>query len=112
MKKPLLPLVRDSLTDTRCYVPFGLGSDLIDDGAQKSPVTVAKLGVVWVRGVEVECRILSLQEGQQTTTDQQLSVGRRTQVMGRVATRGDIGDINEGTEGFLEGVSDLFLALV
>lgn len=105
-------MIRYSRSDTEYYLPFRLGSDLVDDGAQKTPVTVAKLGVVWVRGVEVECRILGLQEGQQTTTDQQLSVDRRTQVMGRVATGGDVGNINEGTEGFLEGVSDLFLALV
>lgn len=105
-------MIRYSPADPRYYVPFRLGSDLVNDGAQKTPVTVAKLGVVWVRRVEVECRILGLQEGKQAATDQQLSVDRRSQVMGRVATGGNVGDINEGTEGFLEGVSGLFLARV
>lgn len=79
-----------------------LSADLIDDGAQNAPVAVRELGVVRVRGVKVKGSILSLQQRQKTTSDEGLSIGRRAQVMGRVAAGRHIGDVDEGAESVLQ----------
>lgn len=41
-------------------LPLGLGSDLVDDGAENTSVAVVELGVVGVRGVKVIGGVLSL----------------------------------------------------
>ena len=84
---------------------LGLGSDLISDGAQQSAVAVAELGVVGVRGVEVVGSVLGLQERQEATTNEQLTIKGGTQMVRGVAAGRNIGDVDELTEGGLEGGS-------
>lgn len=83
------------------HLPFWLGADLISNGAEQGSVAVRELGMVWVAGVPVESSVLSLEQRQKTTTDKSLSVQRNTQVMGRVTARGDVGNVDDGTEGIL-----------
>jgi hypothetical protein len=50
-------------TDSRAHVgdeeaTVGLGADLIGDGGEQSTVRLLELGLVWVRGVKVVCRVL------------------------------------------------------
>lgn len=81
---------------------FGLGADLIDDGAEKGAVAVGELGGVGVGGVEVVRRVLGLEDGEKTTTDKELAIGRGTEMVGLVTAGGDIGHGDDGAEGVLE----------
>ena len=80
---------------------LGLGTDLVHNGAQQSAVAVVELGGIRVRCVKVVRSVLGLQQGQQTTANQELAVGRGAKMVRRVATGRDIGDVNEFTKGVL-----------
>ena len=83
------------------YLPFRLCTNLVSNGAEQGSVAVRELGVVWVAGVPVESSVLSLEQRQKTTTNKSLSVQRNTQMVRRVTARGNIGDVDDGTEGIL-----------
>lgn len=80
---------------------IGLGADLISDGREHSTVALLELGPVRVGGVEVEGRVLGLQERQETTTNDGLAVKAGAQVMGAVATAGHLSQVDEFTKGIL-----------
>lgn len=76
-------------------------SDLVGDGGKNTAVALLELGAIRVGGVEVECRVLRLEQGQQSTTNQGLAIKRATQMVRIVATRWNIGDPKERSEGVL-----------
>lgn len=78
-----------------------LGADLISDGGEQGTVALLEGGPVRVGGVEVEGRVLGLQERQETTTDDGLTVKAGAQVMRAVAAAGHLGQVDEFTEGIL-----------
>ena len=80
---------------------IGLGSDLISNGGEDGTVALLESRAVRVGGVKVESGILSLQEGEQTTTNEGFSVEGNTDVMGVVATGWDISDPDKFTEGVI-----------
>jgi hypothetical protein len=51
-----------------------LCADLIDDGAENTAVAVVKLGMVWVRSVEVEGSVLGLEKREKTASDESLAI--------------------------------------
>jgi hypothetical protein len=67
-----------------------LGADLISDGGEQGTVALLEGGPVRVGGVEVEGRVLGLQERQETTTDDGLAVKAGAQVMRAVAAAGHL----------------------
>ena len=94
-----------------------LCADLICDGGEKGAVGLLELGLVGVRGVEVEGSVLyfrkwmllkrlrnthlRLQEGEQTPADKGLPIKRRTEMVRRVATRRHISDGDQRSEGVI-----------
>lgn len=80
---------------------IGLGANLISDGGEKSTVALLELGPVWVGGIEVEGRVLGLQERKETTADNGLAVKTRTQMMGAVAAARHLSQVDEFTKGIL-----------
>lgn len=59
MKKPLI-LLAEELRKGHGDVPVRLGSNLVDNRAENTPVAVVKLGVVGIRGVKVKGGVLGL----------------------------------------------------
>lgn len=78
-----------------------LRSDLVGDGGKNTTVALLELGAIRVGGVEVERRVLRLEQGQQSTTNQSLAIKRATKVVRVIAARWDIGDPKERSEGVL-----------
>lgn len=77
------------------------GADLISDGREHSTVALLEGGPVRVGGVEVEGRVLGLQERQETTTNDGLAVKAGAQVMRAVAAAGHLSQVDEFTKGIL-----------
>lgn len=78
-----------------------LGANLISNGGEQSTVALLEGGPVRVGGVEVEGRVLGLQQRQKTTADDGLTVKAGAQVMGAVAAGGHLSQVDEFTKGIL-----------
>lgn len=99
---------------------LGLCANFIGNGTQDGTVTLLELGTVRVGGIKVVTSVLqhmvsdgemvelminsylSLEERQQTTTPDGLSIKRYTQMVGVVATAGNIGHPQQGAKGVLD----------
>jgi hypothetical protein len=59
--------------------------------------------------VPVECSVLGLEKRQQATSNKGLSIQRCSQVVRRVATCGNVGDVDDGSECILGSVLVTFV---
>lgn len=112
MKKPLILKVSYSVgsehdKEEEEGIPFGLGPDLVYNRAQDASVALLERGAVWVRHVKVVGSILCLQQREQTTSNQSLSVQRRAEVMRRVPAGWDISQVDDGSKRVLSHVRPL-----
>ena len=87
MKKPLMGISIQPFKQHIRDSPIRLSTDLVNNRAQEAAIGLLEGWLVWVRGVEIEGGILSLQQRQKTATDECLPIEGRTQMM-RGVSRG------------------------
>jgi hypothetical protein len=79
-----------------------LSADLIHNRAENSTVALLESRPVRVGYIPIECSVLGLEKGQKTASDQSLSIDGWSKMMGRIATGGNVCQLDDGTEGVLQ----------